>query len=144
MDRNLHKKYVPQCPRHAAVVDQYMWADKDTNRYKCYNGISHPIYDCKGWINFSLPLEYYPPVDRVHPQIEMTRRMHLNWRGDPYKEVAVNEGYQYLANDVASGRTEGFYSGTLPREQIYTTNYNEPGYPLPNPNGTRGCSACGC
>lgn len=97
MDRNLHKKYTPQCPRNIAVVDQYMWPNKDTNKYKCYNGISHPIYDCKGWINYSLPLEMYPPVHRIHPQIHMTRRMHLNYRPNR-RAPSSTERFQFADN----------------------------------------------
>jgi len=81
MDRNLHVPYFPQAPRHIAPVDQYFWETKDNNQYMAYNGISHPIYSCNGSINYTLPLEMYPPVDDVHPQIKMVRRMHLNQRG---------------------------------------------------------------
>jgi hypothetical protein len=81
MDRHLHVPYFPQCPRTQPLSSQYMWPEKDTNQYMCYNGISHPIYSCNGNINYTLPLEMYPPVDDVHPQIKMVRRMHLNHRG---------------------------------------------------------------
>jgi len=80
MDRHLHKKYIPQCPRQPNIPDQYMWNQKDTNKYMCFNGISHPIYDCGGNINYGLPLEMYPPVNEIHPQIGMVRHMHLNLR----------------------------------------------------------------
>ena len=80
MDRHLHPKYYPKCPRNIGLVDQYSWTDKDTNEYTCQNGISHPIYDCNGWIQFSLPLDMYPPINDIHPQIKMTKKMHLNWR----------------------------------------------------------------
>ena len=80
MDKNLHKKYIPQCPRHYAVVDQYMWPEKDTMGITCFNGISHPIYDANGWINYSLPLASYPPVNQIHPEIAMVHRNHLNSR----------------------------------------------------------------
>lgn len=82
MDRHLHLKHQPSCPRNVALVNQYMWDNKDTNKYNCNNGVSHPIYDCKGWIHYSLPLEMYPPVNQIHEQIGMTRRTHLNWRDD--------------------------------------------------------------
>lgn len=81
MDRHLHLPYFPQAPRHIGLPDQYLWKHKDTNKYMAYNGISHPIYSCNGNINYTLPLEMYPPVDDVHPQIKMVRRMHLNQRG---------------------------------------------------------------
>lgn len=137
MDRAYHKKYIPRCPRQAAIVDQYMWKDKDTNSYRCYNGISHPIYDCKGWVNYSLPLDKYPPVGKVHPQIDMTRRMHLQWRGNPTKIVPVRESFSYNRQDRDMNRTEGFYSG------LHLSTDMTKGYPLPNPYGNnRGCSAC--
>lgn len=81
MLRNYHTKYFPEAPRNIALVDQYSWPVHDTNKYMAYNGISHAIYSCNGSINYTLPLEMYPPVDDVHPQIKMVRRMHLNQRG---------------------------------------------------------------
>ncbi len=83
MDRSYHPRYVPSCKKNIAMVDQYMWAEKDTNTYKCDNGVSHPIYDCTGQVNFSLPLEEYPPEHGIHPQIAMTKRAHFNYRQDP-------------------------------------------------------------
>ncbi len=91
VDRNQHVKHVPTCPRNIAPVDQYLFETKDTNTYMCNNGISHPIYDCQGNIQFSLPLEMYPPVDAVHPQIALGRRMHLNFR--PSWETSVPPSY---------------------------------------------------
>ena len=126
MDRHVHPRYRPQCPRQAAIVDQYMWKDKDTTYYKCYNGISHPIYDCKGMINYSLPLEHYPPAGRIHPQIEMTRRMHMNYRGNPHKFYPIQERFTYA-----------------PKTGLHIVSDRTPGYPLPNPYGNnRGCNAC--
>lgn len=122
MDRHLHHKYFPSCPRNIGLADQYMWKDKDTNKYTCINGISHPIYDCGGNINYSLPLEKYPPVNQIHPQIGMARRMHFNYRETPYWAIPEREGYKpffHLASD-----------------RVYP-------YPLGDPYGTtRGCSAC--
>nr|QBK86626.1 MAG: hypothetical protein LCMAC102_04220 [Marseillevirus LCMAC102] len=142
MDRQLHKKYNPQCPRQAGLPDQYMWKEKDTTYYKCYNGISHPIYDCKGWINYSLPLEMYPRVNTVHPQISMVNRMHMNLREDP--NVFVREEFSHEDRNLA--RTEGFYYDVLPKAGMHLSSDMKPGYPLPSPYGdTRGCSACnGC
>ena len=80
MDRTRHRKYFPECPRNIALVNQYMWKNKDSNKYHCHNGISHPIYDCSGNVNFSLPLNMYPPVNQVHPQILRSNRLHLNNR----------------------------------------------------------------
>ncbi len=152
MDRHLHKKYNPQCPRQAAIVDQYMWKDKDTTYYKCYNGISHPIYDCKGWINYSLPLEKYPLVNEVHPQIAMTRRMHMNYRNDPHKmgfippSVPLRE--RFIIPDRNENRVEEMYMRPetfFPKTGFHLSSDHISGYPLPNPYGdNRGCSACNC
>lgn len=68
------------CPRRQPLVNQYMWPVKDSNQYMCYNGISHPIYDCEGNISYSLPLHMYPPVNEIHPQVLMTHRILLNDR----------------------------------------------------------------
>jgi len=166
MDRHLHKKYVPTCPRNAAIVDQYMWPQKDTTKYMCHNGISHPIYDCKGWINYTLPLEMYPPVNEVHPQIAMVRRPHLQYRGsalyrtrpmhpdlgDPYHYSREHFGHQ----DEDEGRVEGFYfrgphgkmHETCPSKPgfVLATQRTEPGK-LPSPHGDATgrstCTSCG-
>ncbi len=150
MDRQLHKKFIPPCKRNIGIVDQYSWAQKDTNKYMCTNGISRPIYDCKGWINYSLPLEDYPPVNEIHPEIAMVRRQHLNYRGPsrfyyrmPYSSpYGYREGYSRMDQDEE--RTEGFYSRTRPG-LILASDRSELGK-LPSPHGdTRGCSACsGC
>jgi len=147
MDRQLHKKWFPNCPRHAAVVDQYMWPQKDTTAYRCYNGISHPIYDCKGWVNFSLPLEMYPPVHQVHPQIAMVRRPHQQYRGTAKFPVQVEH---FGFNDISEGRTEGFYSTSAkdawkcPSKPgfVLASQKTEPGK-LPSPYGdATGHSTC--
>lgn len=154
MDRNSHKKHIPECPRVGAssLPDQYMWKDKDTNAYRCFNGISHPIYDCKGEINYSLPLEQYPRVGEVHPQIAMTRRMHLNWRGEPDKRVFVHERFNF--EDKGSTRTEGFYTKRQPYQRFSTRGVSSgnphlelvsdmvPGYPLPSPYADTKSGSC--
>lgn len=106
----MHVRYQPQCPRQIAVVDQYMWKEKDTEQYQCFNGISHPIYDCKGWINYSLPLEQYPPVGQIHPQIEMTRRMHMNYRVNPKDAEFTSHQERFSHLDMTEGRIEGMYT----------------------------------
>ena len=133
MDRNWHKKFIPPCKRTIPIVSQYLWEDKDTNTYMCTNGISHPIYDCKGWVNYSLPLEMYPPANEVHPQIEMVRRMHLNWRGNPTKLVKLEKKRHYPAGMEGfqnDNGTEGFYSGRQHPNPYY-------------PNEDYSCGSCG-
>ena len=121
MDKNLHKKYFPECPRTIALVDQYMFPQKDSTPYMCYNGISHPIYDCKGCVNFSLPLEYYPPVNQVHPQIAMVRRPHFQYRGNPkikeeYQKEVINcpnrTGFILSSHKLPNGQIDpyGYYA----------------------------------
>lgn len=138
MDRNLHPKYIPKCPRNIGVVDQYSWEHKDTNDYMCENGISHPIYDCNGWVQFSLPLELYPPVNSIHPQIDMVKRMHLNWRNSEDRLEALRNKEDKFRQEMKEQfehdrRMEGFYADPRIR---FTTNYI-PGYPLPDPNPRR-------
>jgi hypothetical protein len=155
MDRNLVKPYVPSCPRNIGVVDQYSWEHKDTNDYMCENGISHPIYDCNGWAQFSLPLEMYPPRNEIHPQIKMVKRMHLNWRGDEDQLNRMMEQNLTRRNIKDNDkRLEGFYhdpylvfesqdlntrmrdpaydSFSGPPRTVFTSN-KVPGSPLPDP-----------
>ena len=96
MDRNLHRKYVPECPANVGLPDQYMWEIKDTNKYPCRNGVSHPIYDCKGSIHYSLPLHMYPAVSKVHTQISMSP-----------KYIPICESRK---KDLAEGRISRFYT----------------------------------
>ena len=132
MDRQYHKKHVPVCPRHTGIVDQYMWSQKDTTKYMCYNGISHPIYDCKGWVNYTLPLEMYPKVNKIHPQIAMVRRPHLQYRGNP----RAREHFQH---------PQAARSCPSRREFILASKRTDPGK-LPSPHGyasgRSGCNSC--
>jgi hypothetical protein len=140
MDRNLHPKYTPKCPRNIPVVDQYSWDHKDTNDYMCENGISHPIYDCNGWVQFSLPLELYPPRNDIHPQIKMVKRMHLNWRNPEDRLQALREEEERIRikeRFEADSRLEGMYQ----HPYIHFTTNRVPGYPLPDPNPRR--QSCG-
>jgi len=121
MDRHLHKKYIPQCARHIAIVDQYMWDKKDTNSYTCINGISNPIYDCKGWINYTLPLDMYPRVNEIHPEIMESRNYHLNKR--PSESIF----YQ----DTSQSNIEHFSNSHCPGE-VYISTQRRCGY-LPDP-----------
>jgi len=155
MDKHLHKKYVPTCIRHAGLPDQYMWPQKDTTKYMCHNGISHPIYDCQGWINYSLPLELYPPVGKVHPQISMVRRPHLQYRPSEYvlpnpeEDPRLYSMYRYRRGCDDSDRVEGFYHGAeCPSQSGFTlaSQKTVPGK-LPDPNGyatgRSACNSCG-
>jgi len=151
MDRQLHPKYFPDCPRHASLVDQYMWPEKDTNNYTCHNGVSHPIYNCKGWINYSLPLEMYPPENNIHPQIEMIRRTHLNTRIPSHRVAIMKEGYEPEGTGMNTtgflrggrdGTTYG-YTGPVPRQGWFLATGMVPGYSLPDQSGdAASCSAC--
>lgn len=93
MYRDNYEKHVPTCPKTVPVVDQYLWKERDTNKYTCTNGVSHPIYDCKGDVSFTLPLEMYPPGGKVHPQIALSNRMHYNYRMSPDFIDISKEGY---------------------------------------------------
>lgn len=72
MDRDKHKKYVPYCPPNIPVVDQYMWSGKDKKmaHANCLNGLSQDIYNCRGELSRTLPLEMYPKVNEIHPQVK--------------------------------------------------------------------------
>lgn len=73
MDTTGHLRYIPVCPPAVALVDQYNWKDKDAKlEYGlCNNGIGQPIYNCQGNISRSLPLEMYPKVNEIHPEVRM-------------------------------------------------------------------------
>jgi len=96
MDRHFHAKHIPCCPPNVGMPDQYMWPVKDTNKYPCRNGVSHPIYDCEGSIHYSLPLHQYPRISEVHPQIAMSPQ---------YKPLCVSK-----QRDLAEGRISKFYT----------------------------------
>lgn len=77
MDRYTGYRYKPFCPRRIAQVDQYLWPANDSRlAYRtCHNGLSHPVYDCRGYIHYSLPLHQYPPdAMKVHPDIIQMKR----------------------------------------------------------------------
>lgn len=74
MERDLYPKRVPFCPQQASLVDQYMWPVKDANSYHCDNGLLGPVYDCRGNLNFTLPLERYPkPWYRIQQELRPPR-----------------------------------------------------------------------
>ncbi|HSA76092.1 MAG TPA: hypothetical protein VLE02_00985 [Nitrosarchaeum sp.] len=115
-------RYIPTCPSHIAPVDQYMWATKDTSQHICNNGISHPIYNCKGDIHFSLPLHMYPKVGEIHSQIQpVSRNLHTNLR----KNIVV----PYPSTSRKSRRKSPLeFSGVIPTwtNPPYTSNNNNP------------------
>jgi len=104
VERNRYTKHIPMCVTRPALVDQYMWPEKDTTERICENGISNPIYSCDGNVSRTLPLDMYPQVDKVHPQIFRSSQPHFGLR-DPRtaKIVELNQ------LDLASKRLEGFY-----------------------------------
>jgi hypothetical protein len=77
MDRNLHVKHIPVCKQNVPPVSQYMWPVRDTNIYMCENGIYNHIYDCDGNINYSLPLEMYPHLNKIHPEVYSLKRRYI-------------------------------------------------------------------
>ena len=139
MDRSSHLKYIPECPRNPGIVDQYMWPQKDTTKYMCYNGISSPIYDCKGDISFSLPLEEYPPVHAVHPEIELIKRPHMRYRGQKGLNNPIwNEGRETSVVENFQGR---YHNNVYNAPHFYVYSNRVPGYPLPQQTGQR--NICG-
>lgn len=106
VERNLYRRHIPFCETRIAIVDQYMFPEKDTTERRCNNGVSHAIYACNGDISRTLPLHMYPKVDEVHPQIRMSSQPHFMIR-DPVHAKHIEQNQL----DWASGRLEGFYMG---------------------------------
>ena len=104
MARDGHLRYIPFCETRVAIVDQYMWPEKDTTERICHNGISHPIYACDGTISRTLPLDMYPRINEVHPQVRGPLPPHFMAR-DP----CIARSIEMAQLDRARGRLEGFY-----------------------------------
>jgi hypothetical protein len=105
IERDHFRKHIPFCPSRYAVVDQYLFPEKDTTERLCNNGVSHNIYACNGSISRTLPLHMYPEVDQVHPQIRKSSQPHFMIR-DPVHARRI----ELEQLDLASGRLEGFYA----------------------------------
>jgi hypothetical protein len=104
VERNLYKRHIPFCVTRPALVDQYAWPEKDTTERICQNGVSHPIYACNGHISRTLPLDMYPTVDQIHPQIQQSSQPHFGSR-DPRMQSFI----EYAQSDKRQGRLEGLY-----------------------------------
>jgi hypothetical protein len=98
------RRYIPFCETRIPVVDQYMFPEKDTQERICHNGQSHPIYSCNGNISRTLPLNMWPKVDEIHPQIFYSSQPHFGVR-DPTMSKMIEQDQL----DKARGRLEGFY-----------------------------------
>lgn len=92
------------CVTRPALVDQYMWPEKDSQERICVNGVSNPIYACNGHVSRTLPLHMYPKVDEVHPQIRRSSQPHFGSR-DPRMAAMITVNQL----DRAKGRLEGLY-----------------------------------
>jgi hypothetical protein len=104
MDRNCHLRHVPMCETRIHPVDQYSFDNVDTTERTCNNGVSHPIYSCNGEISRFLPLDMYPKVNELHPQIRMGSQPHFGIRDPNYaKKLELTQ------LDLATKRLEGFY-----------------------------------
>lgn len=110
VDRYSHKRHIPFCPTQVPMVNQYMWPEKDTNEYLCVNGLSHAIYACDGSIARTLPLEMWPRVNEIHPQIAQSRRRHFALRSQPARDVFKSA----FALQQRDNRLEGMYRGVIP------------------------------
>jgi hypothetical protein len=104
MDTTSHRRYVPFCETRIHPADQYMFPEVDTTERTCQNGVSHPIYSCRGEISRTLPLTMYPKVNEIHPQIFRSSQPHFGVR-DP----AMARMVEMDQLDKARGRIEGFY-----------------------------------
>lgn len=107
VERDHYRRHIPMCVTRPALVDQYMWPEKDSSDRVCENGVSHPIYACNGHISRTLPLDMYPMVNEVHPQIRQSSQPHFGAR-DPRMAAAITS----MELDMARGRLEGLYSGS--------------------------------
>jgi len=106
VERDHYRRHLPFCETRIALVDQYMFPEKDTTERRCNNGLSNPIYACNGVISRTLPLHMYPEVNQVHPHIRMSSQPHFMSR-DPVLSKFIERDQL----DRASGRLEGFYMG---------------------------------
>lgn len=73
MDRKSHPKHHPTLTPSRPYVDQYMAGTPRFSGHIPYpqlnTGITRPVYHINGDINFSLPLEEYPPRHGYHREI---------------------------------------------------------------------------
>ena len=106
VERDRYRRHIPQCNTRIALVDQYMFPEKDTTERLCDNGVSNPIYACNGVISRTLPLHMYPEVNEVHPHIRMGSQPHFMIRDPVHAKIIERDQL-----DRASGRLEGFYMG---------------------------------
>ncbi|HMP28282.1 MAG TPA: hypothetical protein PKD85_01695 [Saprospiraceae bacterium] len=104
MDRTSHKRHVPYCTTRIHPVDQYLMPEVDTRERTCQNGMSHPIYSCNGEISRFLPLDMWPKVNQVHPQIRQSSQPHFQARD---RDFAKRLEMEQL--DIASQRLAGLY-----------------------------------
>jgi len=104
VERDAYLRHIPFCPSRYAPVDQYSFPELDTTERRCNNGVSHAIYACNGWISRTLPLDMYPEVNEIHPQIRQSSQPHFMIR-DPFHARVIEQNQL----DRASGRLEGFY-----------------------------------
>lgn len=104
VDRDQHARHIPYCETRIALVDQYSFPEKDSTQRICHNGVSHAIYACNGTISRTLPLDQYPIVGTIHPQILKSSQPHFGSR-DPLSRAIIEQNQL----DRARGRLEGFY-----------------------------------
>ena len=105
MERNWSRKWIPFCPTRYAQVDQYSFPEKDTTERHSFDGLSHPIYSCNGWVSYTLPLGMWPKVNEVHPQISMSELPHFGAR-DPQMRMQIES----MERDRKEKRLEGMYT----------------------------------
>jgi len=101
MDRKSHIPHFPTLTPSKPYVDNYMEGTPRFIGYDPYKqlntGVSQPIYDVYGDVNFSLPLDMYPPRRDVHRQI-----IQHNRQGDPKEFTHYNLLKYYKANVPSS------------------------------------------
>lgn len=121
MSRDQHPRYVPFAETRIALVDQQAWEQKDTFQRVSANGISAPIYSCMGTLNRTLPLDKYPRINEVHPEVRIPLAPHFEARSQELRNYIMSRPNQgpyrrYDARvlregqkDMDEGRIEGLY-----------------------------------
>ena len=77
MDRRSHPKYIPTFVPALPPADTYLSGrDENWTAYSLLNtGMSAgSVYDLNGNINYTLPLEQYPPINGYHVQAHLMDR----------------------------------------------------------------------
>lgn len=129
VERDRYRRHVPFCETRIALVDQYSFPEKDTSERICMNGLSHPIYSADGKISRQLPLDMYPRVDEVHPEMFGSSNPHFGMRNinsaRQLEQRQLQRAGQRLNGDVYVNDDSGYYDAYAnAKKQYYGINAN--------------------